>query len=133
MDLLVPELAVVVGPFTLQAEYFAAWVHDATFPITPPATPVNRGTGFFQSCYVEALWFLTGEHRPYNRRTGAFWRVIPNENYFWVPGDDGSLFGRGAWQVGARYSFIDLTNKGIIGGEVHDLTLGLNWFLNPNT
>jgi phosphate-selective porin OprO/OprP len=131
-DLIVPELALVVGPFTLQTEYYATVVHNATFPITPVASRVNRGTAFFQGYYVEVLYFLTGEHRPYNRRTGAFTRVVPHENFFFVPGQGGKLFAKGAWQVGARYSYLDLENKGIGIGVIHDVTLGLNWFLNPN-
>ena len=41
--------------------------------------------------------------------------------------------GCGAWQVAARYSYLDLNSKGIAGGILHDLTLGLNWFLNDYT
>jgi phosphate-selective porin OprO and OprP len=130
--LLVPELVLVLGPFTLQTEYFATWAHDTTFPITPVTARVNRGTAFFQGYYVEALYFLTGEHRVYDRRYPRFDRVVPHENAFFVDGCDGLLCGSGAWQVGARYSWIDLSDSGINGGEVHDLTLGLNWFLNPN-
>ena len=40
--------------------------------------------------------------------------------------------GRSAWQVGVRFSYLDLTNKAIDGGQVADMTVGLNWFLNPN-
>ena len=38
----------------------------------------------------------------------------------------------GAWQVGTRYSRTDLKSTGIDGGILQDVTLGLNWFLNPN-
>ena len=38
----------------------------------------------------------------------------------------------GAWQVGIRYSWIDLNDRGIAGGTVNDITVGLNWFINPN-
>jgi phosphate-selective porin len=37
----------------------------------------------------------------------------------------------GAWQVGVRYSHVDLNNRGINGGLLDDLTVGLNWILNP--
>lgn len=131
-DLVVPELAIVVGPLLIQTEYYAVWVRDAMFPITPAAARVNRGTVYFQSYYVEVLYFLTGEHRAYNRRNPGFTRVVPNENFFFVNGADGQLFGRGAWQVGVRYSYLDLENRGIAGGTLHDITLGLNWFFNPN-
>jgi phosphate-selective porin OprO/OprP len=84
------------------------------------------------------LYFLTGEHRFYNRKTAAFGRVTPNSNFtgFGIgDGCDGDGCepgcGSGAWQVGIRYSWIDLDNRGFRGGTIHDLTLGLNWFLNP--
>jgi phosphate-selective porin OprO/OprP len=63
----------------------------------------------------------------------AFDRVKPLENFFWVPGDGGSFLGTGAWQVGARYNLLDLDDHGIHGGVLHNLTVGLNWFWNPNT
>ena len=75
--------------------------------------------------YAEALYFLSGEHREYEKKSGVFGRVVPHRNY----GDCGSL---GAWQVGARYSKCDLVDGPLDGGQLEDVTLGLNWFLNPN-
>jgi phosphate-selective porin len=43
-----------------------------------------------------------------------------------------SEFGHGAWQVGVRYNYLNLDDKGIDGGFLNDLTLGLNWYINPN-
>ena len=63
--------------------------------------------------------------------------MTPKENFtgFGMVDDCGGCEagGLGAWQVGARYSWIDLDNRGVQGGTVHDVTLGLNWFLNPYT
>ena len=42
------------------------------------------------------------------------------------------IWGTGAWEVGVRYDYLDLSNHGINGGIEQGLTLGLNWFLNPN-
>ncbi len=77
-DMLVPEFAMVWGPWSIVSEYFAVWVTDATVPTTPPN--VNFGTCYFQSAYVEVLYFLTGEHRPYSKYGGsgaAFTRSFP--------------------------------------------------------
>ncbi|MBX3413751.1 MAG: hypothetical protein KF708_13755 [Pirellulales bacterium] len=123
------EVAAVWGSLTLQAEYIGTWIHDAQWP---QAAPVERGTAYFQGTYVQAFWFLTGEHESYNRHTGVFERVVPHENFFLVPGCGRCLCGRGAWQIGARYSFLDLNSMGIQGGMLHSMTWGLNWFLNPN-
>jgi phosphate-selective porin OprO and OprP len=121
------ELAGVFGPWTLQSEYYCTFIHDAVFPDSPP-NGVPRGTLFYQGAYVELLYFLTGEHRAYNRQDAVFDRVIPHRN-FNVWGEPG---GWGAWQAGLRYSFLDLQNKGVNGATLHDIVLGLNWFLNPN-
>jgi phosphate-selective porin len=39
----------------------------------------------------------------------------------------------GAWQVGIRYGYLDLQNKGVNGATLNDIVLGLNWILTPNT
>lgn len=128
-----PEFVVVYGPWTLQSEYQRVWVADATTPFTGNGPRTNHGTAQYQAGYAELLYFLTGEHRYYNRKTAVFGRVTPNENFtgFGMGDDCTSCGGLGAWQIGARYSWIDLDNAGIQGGTVHDVTLGLNWFLNP--
>jgi phosphate-selective porin OprO and OprP len=38
----------------------------------------------------------------------------------------------GAWQVAARFSWIDLDTQAFQAANLYDVTLGLNWFLNPN-
>lgn len=127
--LLNPEFAYVHGPWLLQSEYCGGWINGGTF--TPiGGAPVDPGQVFFQGSYVNVLYFLTGEHRAYDRHEARFGRVIPNENAMRLK--DGTLTGLGAWQVGARYGFLDLNDAGIAGGYIQDLTLGLNWFLNPH-
>ena len=46
-------------------------------------------------------YFLTGEHRPYDRTAGKFNRVIPFENFFRVRTECGEIVtGMGAWEQG---------------------------------
>lgn len=125
--LLVPELAVVWGPLHLQAEYAASLVDSAQ-----NASGAPLGTAFAHGYYVQALWFLTGEHRAYDYERGAFARVVPYENAFFVRRRTGPAFGRGAWQLGVRYAQLDLRDPGLDGGVVEDVTIGVNWFWNPN-
>ena len=128
------ELVAVQGPWTFQSEYLMDFHHNAraTDAAGLGVGPVVN-TLFYQGGYVQLMYFLTGESDNYNRKTGAFDRVIPFENYFLVrDADRCRCHGMGAWQVGARYNFLDLDDEGINGGELHNFTLGLNWFLNPN-
>jgi phosphate-selective porin OprO/OprP len=79
----------------------------------------------FDGFYVQASYFLTDEHHNYKPSAGAFSRVKPKENFSFGGGP-------GAWEVAVRYSELDLDDR-LDGGEVDDITAGLNWYLNPNT
>ena len=85
----------------------------------------------FDGYYGQFSYFLTGEHRAWNRKTGTLARIKPLENFFNVRDCDGNCQrGLGAWEVYGRYSYIDLTDQDIIGGEGESLTLGVNWYWN---
>ena len=116
IDLLGLEAALVYGPLSVQAEYTKAMV-DTTL----------GGDADFDGGYVQASYFLTGEHRPYRHENGIFDRITPNKNFGWK-----SVDGWGAWELAARYSFVDLEDGPIRGGEQQAYTLGLSWYLNPN-
>ena len=110
------EAGLVYGPASLMSEYVHSEV-DAT----------NTGSDGYDSFYVQASYFLTGEHRPYK---GGMWtRVKPKTDFSLKDG------GWGAWEAAARYSYMDLDDTpvaGADGGEMNDITLGLNWYLNPS-
>jgi len=117
------ELAYVYGPLSIQSEYFH--------------TEVDRETDAdlaFDGMYVFVSYFLTGEHRIYDRSKGVFTRTKPFENFFLVRTCDGDLaWGKGAWEVLYRYSYMDLNDDNINGGLISNHTLGLNRYLNPYT
>jgi phosphate-selective porin OprO/OprP len=119
-----PEFAAVFGSLTVQAEWAGQWLTNAS------PNGQNVGTIFYQGGYVEALYFLTGEHAQYQKHEGVFGRVIPRSNFSTKAGD--GCRGLGAWQVGVRFSYLDLTDKSIQGGQLYDWTVGVNWYLNPN-
>ena len=119
-----PEVAVVWGPWLFQAEYTKSWFYGAK-----PAQnlPTKLGTVAMDGGYVEALYFLTGEHREYNRQSGVFGRVVPNDKF------NVKNCTAGGWQVGARFDWLNLNSgSAVSGGMERDVTLGLNWFLNAN-
>lgn len=116
------ELALVYGPWSASAEYF--WV---------PVDRINAPNPTFHGWYAQTSYFLTGEHRPYNRKDGTFDRVYPFEDFFRVSTPTGICTGAGAWEAAVRISQLDLNSRGVAGGMVTDLTVGLNWYMNPWT
>ncbi len=109
------ELAIVMGPLSLQGEYFHTFV-NAT----------EAGDPRFWGFYLQGSYFLTGEHRNYDTSSGVFSRVTPKQIFRPFKS------GWGAWELGARLSYVDLNSAAIRGGKEVNLTLGLNWYLNPN-
>ena len=126
------ELAAVRGPWTLQSEYLVDFSDDVrTVSGTGVAGP-NLGTAVYHGGYVQLLYFLTGENDRYSFERATFDRVIPHENFFLMPGEHGNVFGLGAWQIGARYNYLNLNSAGLNGGILNNFSAGLNWYLNPN-
>jgi len=112
-NLLNPEIALVWGPFSVQGEYF--WTAVDSTEANDPS---------FQGAYLFGSWFITGEHRKYSTSSGKFDRVKPQSNFM-----DGGL---GAWELALRWSWLDLNDENVRGGEETNYTLGVNWYLNPN-
>jgi phosphate-selective porin OprO/OprP len=108
------EGAWVHGPYCVQGEYFHSFVKD------------NLGDRLnFGGFYVYGTYFITGESRPYDRRDGTFGRVRPKENFSWKQRT------WGAWEVGVRFSHLDLNDGPVHGGRMDILTGGLNWSPSP--
>ena len=119
-----PEIAVVWGPWTLQAEYTSSWFNGARTTKLPGGLELHNVQ--MSGGYAEVLYFLTGENKTYNRQTGLFGQVVPKNNVNFSQGK------YGAWQVGTRYDWMDLNSGLITGGRNQNGTIGLNWFINPN-
>jgi phosphate-selective porin OprO/OprP len=98
------------GPFWVMGEYFRQEV-DA------PAL----GNPILGGYYLSANWILTGEMRPYNRRSAIVDRVPVSQSV--------TQGGIGSWEVAIRWSSLDLTDGAVDGGEVDILSLGVNWWL----
>ncbi len=101
---------------------------------------VKRSDGIaspnFNGYYVYGTWILTGEARKYNSQTAAF-DAPPVKHPFSLKNG-----GWGAWEVGLRYSEMDLnydpgapgtyqTGSAIRGGQTKDINAALNWYINP--
>ncbi|HOW64401.1 MAG TPA: porin [Verrucomicrobiota bacterium] len=109
------EAAWVNGPFSVQGEFLHSSVHED-----------NGQVPGFNGLYASASWFLTGESRPYDRIEGMFGRVVPKRNFDFGHG------GWGAWELAARYSFVDLDSADVHGGRLSMLMAGLNWYLHSH-
>jgi len=114
--------------FYLQGEHF--W-----FEVERRAS-ANLPDPDFNGYYLQASWILSGESRRYNAATGSFQNPRPL-----VPFSGNGGFG--AWELAARYSRMNLNfEEGIAGaaavpgsvrgGDQSVVTLGVNWFPNPN-
>ncbi len=118
LTLIGAEAAWVSGPLSVQGEYTMAAI-DA-----PEGSSLEPDLAGY---YLQASYFLTGETRAYNKAGGYIAGLKPDTNAFAKDG------GNGAWELGLRYSSIDLTDSGLDEGELSDVTVGVNWYLNPNT
>lgn len=109
------EAAAALGPFSLQAEYLMANVEN------------DAGNDpSFDGWYAQGSWVLTGESRAYKASKGAFGGIKPAHAFDPSNGDWGAV------ELAVRYSHLDLNDNGINGGEMNNLTLGANWYLNNN-
>lgn len=123
------EFALILNRFSVQSEY-----------VYTPVARTNGPNPAFQSVYVYATYFLTNDYRPFQkmdslfqRRNAVFDRVIPSSNFLKGDSSPGNPRGIGAFELAARWSYIDLNDQGIKGGRLNEMTLGLNWYINPFT
>jgi phosphate-selective porin OprO/OprP len=129
------------GAWSAQAEWMATQVDSVVGPI------------FYEGAYAELMYRLTGENRVWDKRTASFKNPVPYTDF--ISTRPGGICGWGAWEVCARWSFVDERNPaalsghyynsvtntytglaatGAIGnGMLNDVTVGLNWYLNAHT
>jgi phosphate-selective porin OprO/OprP len=97
--------------------------------------PTNLPDPDFNGYYLQASWILTGEVKKYNPSTGSFTAPKPSDPFTM------DKAGIGAWEIGARYSDLDLNYRdgdvgkttpfgGIRGGDQRIWTAGINWYPN---
>ena len=113
------EVSWINGPWSMQAEYTAASVlgREAATPGGPDTDP------WFHGGFVQLSYFLTGEHRPYDRRLARIGNLSPTKS---VSGEDRLA---GAWELAARYTWVDLNDSDVRGGRLDAWTAGVNWYL----
>ena len=100
------------GPLWLASEYTRTAVDNPDL--------ANPG---FDGYWVGASWVLTGEMRPYNKKSGTFGGVPISKSVY--------QGGKGAWELRARWSSVDLSDGLVDGGEMDIGSLGVSWWLTP--
>jgi phosphate-selective porin OprO/OprP len=105
------ELAWRYGPLLIGGEYVINQIDDPT-----------SGNPTFTGYHVTLNYVLTGEMRPYNKRSGLF-RPVP------VAKPVGSG-GWGAVEIAGRISNLDLNDGAVSGGNMDIYSLGFNWWLS---
>ncbi len=103
------------GPAWIEGEYSQANVQRV-----PTITVANSGNNpEFNSWHIQGGYVITGESRVYDFVSGTLRNPKPADRC-------------GAWEVLARFSYVNLVDRNIYGGSEHNASLGLNWFVNEN-
>ena len=113
------EASLVWGSFNIQSEYVGSFVDRS-----------GAADADFDSAYIFCSYFLTGEHRVYNRGLGTYDKQEVYEPFFRVWTDRGTCTGSGAWEVALRWDYLNLNSGTIQGGYLDNVTFGVNWYLN---
>ena len=100
------------GPLWLAAEYNRTNVDSPVY-----------GNPSFDGYWIGLSWVMTGEMRAYNKKSGVFGGVPVAKSVY--------QNGKGAWELSARWSHLDLDDARIHGGKLDILSAGLTWWLNP--
>lgn len=133
------ELAGASGPAHFQTELMLETVNQLHGPVV-----------FEPAAYVQCGYMLTGETIGYLKQAGVFdYNVVPFTPFFGT-GRRGRMVGFGAWEVAARWSYVDLSGVNIRpsnilpapartlppspnAGVLNETTVGVNWWWNRFT
>lgn len=83
-----------MGPLNLQAEFIGTWVD------------LGSRTNLSHGSYVQASYFITGEHRRWNRKQGAFAPTKVKTPF--LTGNGKGFQGTGAWEIAIRWCDINI-------------------------
>ncbi|MCE9607770.1 MAG: hypothetical protein K8U03_23015 [Planctomycetia bacterium] len=130
------------GPLGFTSEFMATLVDS------------SRGSVFYHGAYAQVAYRLTGEHRVFDKKTATLGKIIPYSDFFSLTKGQRGIHGWGAWEIAARWSYVDLNNPSKLNGTylpapqsgsttaasngngaglLQDSTVGLTWFLNTYT
>lgn len=102
-----------------ETEFFDEFGAPAPFHCDP-TLGCYIGDQTIQTWYIQGSWMLTGEHKSYNAKRGAFNSAKLNEDGLWG----------GAWELTARYD--TMQNRDIHDLQASSAIVGLNYYANNN-
>lgn len=125
------QAAAVSGPLSVQGEWFGTTIQQ-------------RGAGmvFLHGFYAYTSYFLTGEHRGYDRTRAGFGQV--HVLHPLVRTTETPASGCGAVELAARFTLANFSSDNLppsnlpnvgapLGTILYQATLGVNWYLNDYT
>lgn len=124
------QFAAARGPLWTQAEWSGSWIDQQGGEVV-----------FFHGYYVECGCFVTGEHRAYQGATGALGPVRVERPVIRCRHHDHDCeTGWGAWELAARYSYVDFMDADtplgpggeLVGIRLPEATFGVNWYLTDH-
>jgi len=102
------EAAYVNGRFSAQSEYLQKTLSRSS------AADVS-----VEGFYAYVSYFLTDDSRPYSTADAIFGTMTPVSD-------------KGAWEIAARISNLDLNDGAINGGDADAITLAVNYYMTRN-
>jgi phosphate-selective porin OprO/OprP len=121
------QVAAARGSLWTQAEWYGTFIDQSG----------GGGDVFYHGNHVDVGYFVTGEHRAYDSASGVFGPVRVNHPVFCGPASHGRSLGLGAWELTARFAWLDFfdpntplgPNGQQQGVELAQGTVGVNWYL----
>jgi phosphate-selective porin OprO/OprP len=121
--------ALILGPLAFQAEWNGTRVEQ-----------IGGGPVILDGWYAQASYFLTGEHRNYNREVGTIGFPTVRRPFVCADGTTTIAQGPGAWEVSVRFAYLNFDSSNLpkgsnglpVGTRSTTITVGLNWYLNNN-
>ncbi|TXK36700.1 hypothetical protein FVR03_17125 [Pontibacter qinzhouensis] len=112
------EVGYTEGRFCFQGEYMHAFAVQQE-----QAATLTRN---FNSYYLQGSYFITGGTRKYRRSYNNFSSIQLKER-----SEADKL--RGAWELGLRFSSVNLQGVQAEFGELKNMTVGLNWYFTASS
>ncbi len=121
--------ATVLGSLSFQAEWSATTIDQ-----------IGGGPVFLHGSYAYVSFFLTGEHREYDRKEGVFGLTRVRSPFLCLRGKHNVGNGPGAWELAGRFAYLNFSDSNIPltanglqqGDRLTETTLGVNWYLNDH-